>query len=128
MDLEKLKAEYPDIVSAIRNEAISEGRKLERARLEAIEDVAMPGYADMVKAAKADESMTAEKLALNIVKAERARVRQAEADAQKDAAALDEVRFGDGNQGVAADESGQAALNAAVDAAREVISPNKTEA
>ena len=126
MDLEKLKAEYPDLVSAIRNEALAEGRKLERDRLAAIEDVALPGYSDMVAAAKADETMTAEKLAINIVKAEKARAKKADIDAKADAKELEGVELDVGNQGVLKNEENevkQVALNAAIAAARAIITP-----
>lgn len=126
MDLEKLKAEYPDLVSAIRNEALAEGRKLERERLAAIEDVAMPGYSDLVAAAKADETMTAEKLAINIVKAEKARAKQADLDVKADAKELEAVALDVGNEGVSKNEENEAkqvAINAAIAAARAIITP-----
>ena len=40
MNLETLKAEHPDLVQAIREEAIAEGATNERARIQAIEDIA----------------------------------------------------------------------------------------
>lgn len=126
MDLEKLKAEHPDIYSAIRDEAIAEGRKLERDRLAAIEAVAMPGYDDLVKAAKEDDSMTSEKLAVQIVKAEMARVKKADEDVKADAAVLDKVDLGIGNEGPNRAEAAaakQAALDACISAAKAIIAP-----
>lgn len=73
MDLEKLKAEHPDLVQAIRDEALAEGAAQERARIQAIEDVAMIGHEDLVKAAKFDGKTTAEALAVQMIKAEKAR-------------------------------------------------------
>ena len=52
MNLETLKAEHPDLVQAIREEAIAEGATNERARIQAIEDIAVAGHEDLVNAAK----------------------------------------------------------------------------
>lgn len=73
MDLEKLKAEHPDIVEAIRTEALNEGVAQERARIKAIEEIAIDGHEDLVNAAKFDTAITAEQLAVNILKADKAR-------------------------------------------------------
>lgn len=73
MDLETLKAEHPDIVEAIRNEAMNEGIAQERARIQAIEEIAVAGHEEMVNAAKFDNAITAEQLAVNILKADKAR-------------------------------------------------------
>jgi ATP-dependent protease ClpP protease subunit len=73
MDLETLKAEHPDIVEAIRNEALNEGIAQERARIQAIEEIAVAGHEEMVNAAKFDNAITAEQLAVNILKADKAR-------------------------------------------------------
>lgn len=51
----------------------SEGAAAERARLLALEEVAVAGHEDLLAKAKADPEMTAEKLALEIVKAEKAK-------------------------------------------------------
>lgn len=66
MDMEKLKAEYPELVTALREE----GAKAERERVTAIEALGILGHDDLVKSAKADRSMTAEKLAVAVLKAE----------------------------------------------------------
>lgn len=62
--------------SAITEEMIAayraEGATAERARLLALEEVAIAGHEDLLAKAKADPNMTAEKLALEIVKAEKA--------------------------------------------------------
>ncbi len=50
---------------------ISEGRDAERGRLMAIENASLPGHEDLVAKAKSDPEMTAEKLALQIVSAEK---------------------------------------------------------
>lgn len=51
----------------------AEGAAAERARLAALDEVAMDGHGELLAAAKADPTMTAEKLALEIVKAEKAK-------------------------------------------------------
>lgn len=70
----KITAEYlaenhPDIVSAIQ----SEGATAERARILALDEIATDGHADLIAAAKADPTMTAEKVAVEIVRADKAR-------------------------------------------------------
>lgn len=61
---------------AITDEQIAqyraEGAKAERDRLLALDEVAVAGHEDLLAKAKADPEMTAEKLALAIVKAEKA--------------------------------------------------------
>lgn len=64
-----LKRERLDIVEALREE----GAKAERERLNAIDNAALAGYDELVAAAKADPKMTAEKLALQIIGAEKAK-------------------------------------------------------
>lgn len=75
MTLEKLKAEHPEIVEAIRNEAkaemVKEGSENERARIKAIEEIAVAGHEELVAKAKFDEPMTAEQLAVAILKADK---------------------------------------------------------
>lgn len=73
MTLEKLKAEHPEIVEAIRNEAMNEGAEKERARVKAIEEIAIAGHEELVAKAKFDEPMTAEQLAVAILKADKAK-------------------------------------------------------
>lgn len=82
-----IKAEFPDIHEAFKQtgfkegqekasasakeEGIKQGKEDERNRLLAIEKASLPGYEDLVAKAKADAQMTAEKLALAIVAAEK---------------------------------------------------------
>ena len=76
-----IKSEFPDVAQSIVNEASSDleklafekGAKSERERILAIENAALPGHEDLIKAAKMDSSITAEKLALQIVSAEKKR-------------------------------------------------------
>ena len=104
MDLEKLKAEHPDIVEAIRNEALNEGIaqgvNQERARIQAIEEIAVAGrYEEMVNAAKFDNAITAEQLAVNILKADKARAATMLKDRTADAEDLTDIPVV-GNEGL----------------------------
>ena len=99
MDLEMLKAEYPDLVQAIRSEAIKEGADAERARIQSIEEIAMAGHEALVTAAKFDGITTAEMLAVQMVKAEKARNARMLDARQEDAKALAGLE-GEGNEGV----------------------------
>ncbi len=99
MNLETLKAEHPDLVQAIRNEAIAEGAEQERARLQAIEDIAVVGHEDLVNAAKFDGKTTAEALAVQILKADKARGAQMLTARMKDAKALEGIEH-EGNEGL----------------------------
>ncbi len=71
------KGENSMDAKAITKEQIAayraEGAKAERARLLALDEVAVAGHEDLLAKAKANPNMTAEKLALEIVKAEKAK-------------------------------------------------------
>lgn len=73
MDLETLKAEHPEIVEEIRNEALNAGIAQERARIQAIEEIAVVGHEELIVAAKFENAMSAEQLAVAILKADKAR-------------------------------------------------------
>ena len=78
-----IKKEFPDVTKAIIqevsedikksafNEGIEVGKKQERDRILAIESAALPGHEDLIEEAKKDGSITAEKLALKIIAAEK---------------------------------------------------------
>ena len=119
MDLEKLKAEHPDILEAIRAEAIEEGAAQERARIKAIEEIAVAGYENIVAAAKFDNVMTADAVAAAIIKAQKAQAEKMLQDHAADAAALADVGA-DANLGMSPDAEAaakEAAEKAAVIAA-----------
>lgn len=99
MDLEKLKAEFPDLVQTIRTEAMKEGADAERARIQAIEEIAVAGHEALVNAAKFDGITTAEMLAVQMWKAEKARNARMLNDRQEDAQALAGIEA-EGNEGV----------------------------
>lgn len=118
MNLETLKAEHPDLVQAIRNEAIAEGATNERARIQAIEDIAVVGHEDLVKAAKFDGKTTAEALAVAIIKAEKAKVARLITARAEDAKALDGIEA-EGNEGLDPKAEAKAKLDAEMKAAIE---------
>lgn len=89
MNLETLKAEHPDLVQAIREEALKEGAETERARIQAIEALALPGFDEIVNAAKYQTGESAEAVAVAIIKAQKARGEKAAQNLIEDAKALD---------------------------------------
>jgi hypothetical protein len=58
----------PELAQTLRDE----GAKAERERLLALDEAAIAGHEDLLAKVKSDPTMTAEKLALEIVKAEKA--------------------------------------------------------
>ena len=101
MTLEELKAECPELVEAIRAEAVKEGAAQERTRIKAIEEIAMAGHEDLVMSAKfGEQPMTAEQLAMAILKAEMANKKTALAARVKDAGELNAVPSAVGNEGI----------------------------
>lgn len=88
MDFETLKAEFANEIEAIRIEAmeqarlegIEQGIAQERARIQAIEEIAVVGHEDLVNAAKFDTGVTAEALAVAILKAEKVKAQKSLAD------------------------------------------------
>lgn len=99
MDLEKLKAEHPDIVEAIRNEALNEGIAQERSRIQAIEEIAVVGHEDLVNSAKFEKAMSAEQLAVAILKADKAKGEKMLVNRANDAAELAKINP-EGNEGI----------------------------
>lgn len=61
--VDALKAAYPDLVSAIQNDATAQ----ERARIKAIEDGALDGFEAIVSDAKFEHPVSAETMALKII-------------------------------------------------------------
>lgn len=90
MDFETLKAEFANEIEAIRAEAMEqarlEGIAQERARIQAIEEIAVVGHADLVQTAKFDTGMTAEQLAVAILKAEKAKAQKSLDDRAQESA------------------------------------------
>ena len=99
MNLETLKSDYPELFQAIRNEALAEGAAKERARIQSIEEIAMAGHEALVTAAKFDGITTAEMLAVQMVKAEKAKATIRMANIVEDAKALEDTQE-EGNVGL----------------------------
>ena len=85
MNLEKLKNDYPDLFESI----VAEARALERERIREIEEIAMAGHEALVNAAKFDGVTTASMLAIQMIKAEKARSVTMLADRAEDAKELE---------------------------------------
>lgn len=91
MDVEMLKKEQPELVEQIQAAAYAKGAEDERARILAIEEIAVAGHEELVESAKRDGAMNAEKLAVAILKADKARgISMLKARAE-DASELDEI-------------------------------------
>lgn len=100
MDLERIKKEHPDIYNQIRTEASTEAINAERERIKAIDEVALPGYEELVENAKADSSITAQDLSIQILKSEKALASQNLEDRKDDAknSGMDKVEGSGFNQ------------------------------
>ena len=85
MNLETLKNDYPDLFDSI----VAEARALERERIREIEEIAMAGHEALVNAAKFDGVTTASMLAIQMIKAEKARSVTMLADRAEDAKELE---------------------------------------
>lgn len=82
---ELLAAEAPQLLTALLAEGHAAGVAAERARLQAIDEVALPGHAALVAKARYAEPMTAEALAFAIVRAEASSRRHYLAGVREDA-------------------------------------------
>lgn len=94
MDLEKLKNEHLDIFNQVLNQGREEGIKAERERIQSIEDISVPGFEDMVQDAKFNNTITAEALAMNIVKANKNIGKDYINNAKEEASAIDNIEGG----------------------------------
>lgn len=81
MTLEELKNKYPDVYQA----AVNDGVTQERTRMQALDDIASPGSAEIIKKAKYETGISAAEAAMEIIKAEKARRDAYIKDAQDDA-------------------------------------------
>lgn len=72
MDIGTLKAEHPELYSQVLAEGKAAGVSEERARMQAIDEIAKPGHEQLVREAKFGEKpMTAEGLAVAMIRAEK---------------------------------------------------------
>lgn len=87
MDLKTFQAEHKEIYDQVVENTI----KAERERIKAIEDLAMPGFENLVNKAKFENGISAEALAMEIVKASKEKGNSYLAQANEDAKVIDEV-------------------------------------
>lgn len=67
LDIKELQAKYPDLYKA----AVAQGVAQERQRMQAIDEVSMPGHEDLIAKARYETGESAEALAVALVKAEK---------------------------------------------------------
>lgn len=95
MTLEEIKAQHPDLYKQIRaegrEEGLKEGMTQERNRIKAIEEMALTGHEALVAKAKFETGMTAEQMAVEMVKAEKAKTTTIAQNRETDAAELNGV-------------------------------------
>lgn len=88
MDIEKLKAEHPELYKEIVNIGKEEGVKAERNRIQEIEDIASPGNEELINKAKFETGATAADTAMEILKAQKEKSVQTLSSIRNDAANL----------------------------------------
>lgn len=71
MDLKELQEKHPDLYNEVMNLGKEEGRKEERERIQNIENLEVDGFKDLVNKAKFETFESPEKLAMNILKAQK---------------------------------------------------------
>jgi len=86
---ERLTAEAPELLAALLAEGRASGETDERARMLAIDEVALQGHEALVSRARYEDPMSAEGLAVAILKAERVNREKHLADLQADAGEVD---------------------------------------
>ncbi|MEI2466648.1 head maturation protease, ClpP-related [Niallia taxi] len=91
MDLNKLKNDYPELYQQVVNEGINQGVTQERDRFKAIDEIAMPGYEDIIDKAKYESGVTAELVAMQMIKQDKALAGNHLANAAKDAELINKV-------------------------------------
>lgn len=71
MDLKELQEKHPELYNEFMNLGKEEGRKEERERIQNIENLEVDGFKDLVNKAKFETFESPEKLAMNILKAQK---------------------------------------------------------
>lgn len=70
MDVMELKSKHPELVEQICNNAKEEAIAAERQRIQEIENIALPGFEEIVNKAKFETGMTAAETALQLLNAQ----------------------------------------------------------
>lgn len=91
MTLEELQNNHPELFNQIKAMGYDEGVKAENERIKAIEDIAPVGNDALVQAAKFENTITAEQLAVQIVKNQKEAGTAFYTNAQQDAEQLQDV-------------------------------------
>jgi len=86
MDLNTFKTDHKDIYDQIVTETTTNATSTERNRIKAIEDLAIPGNEEIINKAKFETGITAEAVAVEIIKAQKEKGQNYMENAQKDAA------------------------------------------
>lgn len=106
MTVEELKNNHPEIY----NQVLALGVEAERTRIKDIEDLGVTGYQDIIQAAKFTTGITAERTAMEIIKADKTKGGEYLANRQKDIqnSGMGEVEGGGDSAGKKAKESAEA--------------------
>ncbi|MGG4470042.1 head maturation protease, ClpP-related [Paenibacillus alvei] len=91
MDLETLKNDHPHLFEKVKNLGYQEGVTAENNRIKDIEDLQLPGNEELINKAKFEDRMEASALAVEIIKAEKARGTNYLSNVNKDAAVINQV-------------------------------------
>lgn len=116
MNLEQLKNDHPELFNQIRNEGYEAGVNAENARIQEIENLAIPGHEDLVNKAKFDTKSTAAQLAVDIIKAQKEQGKNYLHNRSEDADPLNDIQGGGAPENNSSDdaqiqESGNAIAN-----------------
>lgn len=99
MDLKELQENHPDLYNQVKNIGHEEGVANERERIKNIEEIAPKGYENLVNDAKFKNTITAELLAMNIVKAQKKAGKDYLNAAEEDAEEIEEVEPSEEEEG-----------------------------
>lgn len=91
MNIEDLKNKHPELYEQIKNEGFEEGVQAENDRIKNIEELQLPGNESLINKAKFETKDKAEKVAFDIIKAEKSRGTNFLQNRLDDAADLNQV-------------------------------------
>lgn len=95
MDLNELKAKYPDLVEQIKNEGNADAVVAERKRVQEIDNITPPGMEDLANKAKFESGVTAEQFAVEVLKAQKDQTQTQIQNRKADAAPLNQIDAGE---------------------------------
>nr|WP_260288459.1 head maturation protease, ClpP-related [Peribacillus sp. BBB004] len=94
MNIEELKNNHPELFKQVKDEGVAEGINSENKRIQAIEDLHLPGNEALINQAKFETMASANELAVQIIMAEKQRGQNFLQDRKDDAAALNQFQGG----------------------------------